>query len=295
MRFDVSPAVRCSGVLRCCLTVLVVLWAGLAGLQGVVASSDGLNLDERIQQDDLEALEGRLVIRFSSSTMAGLDSVAGETVKTISAALSHRMITDLSDSSMDDLFVLNDSTRLSMVAPLILQGTDERHAMINANLMIQNTGQDSVMELPLLMDGQLDVDKNQSYVFTVSAVSIPVTWALGQKTAEIGGRKQSATWRGEDGIERTVVWRGRESRNFVGGMPAHPMPYHSPQQLHIPFTPIPKPPLPKSSPLPEPQGVFPEDSKQSPFSSSPKLDKPADKPEFNSDGVSFPSQHSPFS
>ena len=36
MRFDVSPAVRCSGVLRCCLTVLVVLWAGFAGLQGVV-------------------------------------------------------------------------------------------------------------------------------------------------------------------------------------------------------------------------------------------------------------------
>ncbi len=294
MRFDVSPAVRCSGLRRCCLVVLVMFWAGLAGLSAAVASSDGLN-QKRIRQDDLEALEGRLVIRFSSATMAGLDSVAGETVKTISAALNHRMITELSDSSMDDLFVLNDNTRLSMVAPLMLQGTDERQAMISANLMIQNTGQDSVMELPLLMDGQLDVDQNQSYVFTVSAVSIPVTWALGQTSTEGGGRKQSATWRGEDGVERTVVWRGRESRNFVGGMPAHPMPYHSPQQLHIPFTPIPKPPLPKSSPLPEPQGVFPEDSKQSPFSSSPKLDKPADKPEFNSDGVSFPSHHSPFS
>ncbi|OQX38741.1 MAG: hypothetical protein B0D91_03160 [Oceanospirillales bacterium LUC14_002_19_P2] len=263
-----------------------MFWAGLTSLQMAVASSDGLN-QERIRQDDLEALEGRLLIRFSSATMAGLDSVAGETVKTISAALNHRMITELSDSSMDDLFVLNDNTRLSMVAPLMLQGTDERHAMISANLMIQNTGQDSVMELPLLMDGQLDIDQNQSYVFTVSAVSIPVTWALGQKPAEEnGGRKQPATWRGEDGIE---------SGNFMPGMPAHPMPYHSPQQLHIPFTPIPKPPLPKSSPLPEPQGVFPEDSKQSPFSSSPKLDKPADKPEFNSDGVSFPSHHSPFS
>ncbi len=294
MWFDVSPVVRCSGFRRCCFAVLVVLWAGFAGLQVAVASNDSLN-QERIRQDDLEALEGRLVIRFSSATMAGLDSVAGETVKTISAALSHRMITELSDSSMDDLFVLNDNTRLSMVAPLMLQGTDERHAMISANLMIQNTGQDSVMELPLLMDGQLDVDQNQSYVFTVSAVSIPVTWALGQKPVESGGRKQPATWRGEDGIERTVVWRGRESRNFMPGMPAHPMPYHSPQQLHIPFTPIPKPPLPKSSPLPEPQGVFPEDSKQSPFSSSPKLDKPADKPAFNSDGVSFPSHHSPFS
>ena len=294
MRFDVSPAVRCSGLRRCCLIVLVMFWAGLASLQVAVASSDGLS-QERIRQDDLEVLEGRLVIRFSSATMRGLDSVAGETVKTISAALNHRMITELSDSSMDDLFVLNDNTRLSIVAPLMLQGTDERQAMISANLMIQNTGQDSVMELPLLMDGQLDVDQNQSYVFTVSAVSIPVTWALGQKSTEGDGRKQSATWRGEDGIERTVVWRGRELRNFVGGMPAHPMPYHSPQQLHIPFTPIPKPPLPKSSPLPEPQGVFPEDSKQSPFSSSPKLDKPADKPEFNSDGVSFPSHHSPFS
>ena len=206
------------------------------------------------------------------------------------------MITELSDSSMDDLFLLNDSTRLSMVAPLVLQSADAGYAMISANLMIQNMGQDSVMELPLLMDGQLDVDQSQSYVFTVSAVSIPVTWALEQKSTESSGRKlSSASWQGDDGIERTVVWRGRASRNFMGGMPAHPMPYHSPQQLHIPFTPIPKPPLPKSSPLPEPQGVFPEDSKQSPFSSSPKLDKQADKPEFNSDGVSFPSHHSPFS
>ncbi|GAA4650430.1 hypothetical protein GCM10023116_27130 [Kistimonas scapharcae] len=275
-----------------------MFWAGLAGMQVALASGTNLNQEESIRQDDLEALEGHLVIRFSSATMAGLDSVAGETVKTISAALSHRVITELSDSSLDDLFVLNDDTRLSMVAPLMLQGPDESHAMISANLMIQNRGQDAVMELPLLMDGQLDVDQNQSYVFTVSAVSIPVTWALGQKLVEDednGGHKQPARWRGEDGIERTVVWRGRESRNFMPGMPAHPMPYHSPQQLHIPFTPIPKPPLPKSSPLPEPQGVFPEDSKQSPFSSSPKLDKPADKPEFNSDGVSFPSHHSPFS
>lgn len=260
--------------------VLSALWCGGFTLDAVSCGEEAARLEQ------LEALQGRFVMRFSPGQMAD-GKVAGESpVKTVSGLIHQRVIDDLSDNNLDDVFSLGDHFSLSLESPFEIRSDENRsQALVRANLKVTALDQGAAITLPLALRGTLSAESSDQgegvNVFTITGIGLEMSWVPGDKAA---GNTQ----------KRKYTWQ-KQNREFITGMPAHPMSYHSPQQLHIPFTPIPQPPLPKCSPLSDTDGVFPENANSSPFSSSPELGKPADKPEFGTQSITFPEQHTPFS